>query len=234
MLLQLENIRKGFGNVADQSYRPVLEDLTLEVKEGERIAILGPSGSGKTTLLNLIGGLDHPDQGSVKFQGENITGYTESQMDYFRNDHIGFVFQQFFLLPTLTALENVQLPSIFGGNKKAGAEDRAKQLLERVGLNNRAEHFPSQLSGGEMQRVAIARSLIGNPSLLLADEPTGNLDSDNAKTVMELLKSLNNDGVTVLFVAILLPLYQYAISGTKKPEPSPAETLIVPTTNLPT
>ena len=175
-----------------------MNDLTLSVAPGEFVAIVGPSGSGKTTLLNLIGCVDKPDGGTLRIDGEETSGLKEAGLTKIRARKIGFVFQQFFLLPTLTALENVQLPAVFQRN--GDCAKRAAQLLERVGLSQRIHHLPKELSGGEMQRVAIARALINEPKILLADEPTGNLDSQNAEAILKIFRELNASGLTVLIV----------------------------------
>ncbi|HER07562.1 MAG TPA: ABC transporter ATP-binding protein [Bacteroides sp.] len=202
MLLQLDHIRKGFGNPGDPAYRVVLEDLSLEVEEGERMAILGPSGSGKTTLLNLIGGLDHPDEGSVVFRGEDITRYPVREMDRFRNGQIGFVFQFHHLLPQCTLLENVLIPTLVRDRSdRDQALGRAEMLLRRVGIWDHRDKLPGKLSGGECQRAAVVRAMINAPSLLLADEPTGALDRENVEKMAGLLLELNReDGLTLLVV----------------------------------
>ena len=203
MLLKFEKVSKGFGDRADQSYHPVLENLSLNVEKGERIAILGPSGSGKTTLLNLIGGLDYPDTGSVQFQGEDITGYSSLEMDYFRNENIGFVFQFHHLLPQCTLLENILVPTLVSREKSVRGQkhDRAEELMKRVGIWEYRNKLPGKLSGGECQRAAVVRAMINNPFLLLADEPTGALDRDNVEKMADLLLELNHeDGLTLLVV----------------------------------
>lgn len=203
MLLKLENISKGFGNPTDPSFRSVLNDLSLNVEEGETLAILGPSGSGKTTLLNLIGGLDHPGSGSVQFMGEDITSYSSSEMDRFRNERIGFVFQFHHLLPQCTLLENVLVPTLVNRDKIGRKEKsrRAQELMSRVGIWDYRDKFPGKLSGGECQRAAVVRAMINNPSLLLADEPTGALDSENVSNMTDLLLDLNRkEGVALLVV----------------------------------
>ena len=174
-----------------------VDGITFHIREGEFAAIVGPSGAGKTTLLQLIGAMDVPTSGSLRLKGHELKGLSDSALTKLRRDHIGFVFQHFGLLPTLTVAENVALPTRFGGIKKARSVD---DLLERVGLGHRKAHRPSQLSGGEMQRVAIARALINSPDLLLADEPTGNLDSATSERVIGLLRSLNEEGLTVVVV----------------------------------
>jgi ABC-type lipoprotein export system ATPase subunit len=209
MLLDLNNISKGFGHPSDASFRPVLESLDLQVEEGERIAILGPSGSGKTTLLNLIGGLDYPDEGSVSFRGKEITGYAKEEMDRFRNQEIGFVFQFHHLLPQCTLLENVLVPTLVNHTRQERQQksERASELLKRVGIWDYRHKLPGKLSGGECQRAAVVRAMINAPSLLLADEPTGALDRENVDLMAELLLELNQaDGLTLLLVTHSLDL----------------------------
>jgi ABC-type lipoprotein export system ATPase subunit len=203
MLLKLENISKGYGNRSDATFRPVLDKLSLEVTDGERVAVLGPSGSGKTTLLNLIGGLDHPDEGTIDFGGEEISRYTEPEMERFRNRSIGFVFQFHHLLPQCTLLENVMIPTLVDKDRgtKEDKTRRAGELMKRVGIWEYRDKLPGKLSGGECQRAAVVRAMINNPRLLLADEPTGALDRDNVENMAELLLELNKqDGLTLLVV----------------------------------
>lgn len=184
-----------------------VDGINLSIAQGEFVAIVGPSGSGKSTLLNLIGCVDTPTSGAVKINGIETSILKEKELAKIRNTKIGFVFQQFFLLPTLTALENVMLPAVFSRNGQSiNKKQRAKELLDLVGLAVRADHLPSQLSGGEMQRVAIARALINDPKILLADEPTGNLDSTNAESVYVILDKLHQDGLTVITVTHNLEL----------------------------
>src|SRR3984957_18047714 len=168
----------------------VLRGVNLEIARGEFLALRGAAGAGKSTLLHLIGGLDSPNAGEIYFAGQNLAKFSESELTHFRNRRVGFVFQAYHLLPELTALENVCLPARIARVSTAQAEKSGRGLLERVGLTERAEHKPSELSGGEQQRVAIARALINEPELLLADEPTGNLDSHTGGEIIELLKSL--------------------------------------------
>jgi len=211
MLLSLEQINKGFGKRDDSSYRPVLNDLSLQIEEGERIAILGPSGSGKTTLLNLVGGLDHPDEGNVKFRGEEITGYSSQEINQFRNRQIGFVFQFHHLLPQCTLLENVLIPTLVQSDKtsRATSAGRAETLMKRVGIWEFRDKLPGILSGGECQRAAVVRAMINAPSILLADEPTGALDSENVIILAELLLELNReDGLTLMVVTHSMELAQ--------------------------
>ncbi len=175
-----------------------LKDASFEIAEGEYVAIVGPSGSGKTTLLNLLGCLDTPTRGSLRLNGAETSGLQEKDLVKLRRENIGFVFQQFFLLPTLTVRENIALPLLF--SKKNDCKDKVDEILEQVGLEARAEHLPSQLSGGEMQRVAIGRALVNEPKIILADEPTGNLDSATARKIYELFQYLNDRGLTMIVV----------------------------------
>jgi putative ABC transport system ATP-binding protein len=178
-----------------------LQGVDLEVARGEFVALVGPSGSGKSTVLNLIGGLDRPTTGEIWIDGVELSKSDEKALTRHRRQHVGFVFQSFNLLPRLTAEENVALPLMFGGVPEKERQTRARALLERVGLTERLTHRPTQLSGGEQQRVAIARALVGHPALLLADEPTGNLDTTTGVEIMHLLKELNQEqGLTLLVV----------------------------------
>jgi putative ABC transport system ATP-binding protein len=177
----------------------ILDNVTLEIPDKQRVAIVGPSGSGKSTLLGLIAGLDRPTSGSIKLDGIEISAMRESALARYRRDHIGYIFQSFHLSPTLTALENVLVPLELAGTRMA--QDRATDLLMAVGLGDRLHHYPVQLSGGEQQRVAVARSFACHPPILLADEPTGNLDSTTGEQVMNLLLSLHRDyGTTLVLV----------------------------------
>ncbi len=182
-MLEIHNLTKNYNQGADVV--EVLKGLELVVQEGEHVAILGPSGSGKSTFLSLISGLDRPTEGRIQLAGINFTNLNQKALTQFRARHIGIVFQQFHLLSNLTALENVKLPLLIAG--VSDQEKKSEKLLERVGLGHRMHHFPNQMSGGENQRVAIARALIHEPSLLLADEPSGNLDNEIGKRVMDLL-----------------------------------------------
>lgn len=178
----------------------VLDQLELKVHAGERVAIVGSSGSGKTTLLNLLGGLDRPSAGSVVIAGEPLAGLNEAALGRFRNRYIGFVYQFHHLLAEFTALENAALPLIIRGQSKKAAEQRAMQLLERVGMKARADHKPGELSGGERQRVAIARALVTDPSLVLMDEPTGNLDQATASTILALMDELAKESACAFVI----------------------------------
>ena len=179
---------------------PVLGAVDLELAEGEWLAVLGPSGSGKSTLLNILGLLDRPDAGVYELAGEDVSDLGDSRQAELRNRRIGFVFQSFNLLPRTSALENVAAPLLYRGIRRAARLARARDALERVGLGDRVDYDPSQLSGGQLQRVAIARALVGEPALLLADEPTGNLDSRSGAEVLELFAALHRAGTTVLLI----------------------------------
>jgi putative ABC transport system ATP-binding protein len=183
-----------------------IDGISLSLEKGEFLSVVGPSGSGKTTLLNLIGCVDKPTSGSIKLEGVEVGNLKDKKLTRIRATDIGFVFQQFFLLPTLTASENIELPSLFV--RRTNRNNNAKELLNLVGLANRQNHLPSQLSGGEMQRVAIARALINDPKILLADEPTGNLDSQNAQIIMDIFKKLNQKGLTIIVVTHNIELAQ--------------------------
>jgi putative ABC transport system ATP-binding protein len=183
-----------------------VENINLSVEGGEFLSIVGPSGSGKSTLLNLIGCVDKTTSGSIKIDGMETSNLNDKELTKIRAKKIGFVFQQFFLLPTLTALENVMLPLIF--SKKNNQNHNEEKFLAQVNLENRHDHLPTELSGGEMQRVAIARALINDPKILLADEPTGNLDSHNAEIIIDIFKKLNKKGLTIIMVTHNMELAQ--------------------------
>ena len=195
-ILKINGLQKNYTSGAKQL--TVLQDVSFEVSKGQTFAIVGPSGSGKTTLLGLCAGLDTADAGTVTLCGHNLQQLTQDQRAQLRNQEVGFIFQNFQLLPTLTALENVSVPLDLQGDKKASRI--AKELLEKVGLGNRLDHYPSQLSGGEQQRVALARAFSNRPSILFADEPTGNLDEDTGETVIKLLLELNQEAGTTLVI----------------------------------
>ena len=195
--IKTENLRKVYHLEGAEIH--ALKGINLEIKDGEMVALMGPSGSGKSTLLHLLGGIDIPTEGKVFVKGKDIFYLPEKQLARFRNENIGFVFQFHYLLPEFTALENVMLPAEI--YKKKEAEKKAKEILVRLGLEHRLEHRPSQMSGGEQQRVAIARAIVNNPEILLADEPTGNLDSENSKIVMNILKEMNEKYSVTMVIA---------------------------------
>ena len=208
MILELHNIYKTY--IQGKMEVPVLKDISLSVDEGEYVAIMGPSGSGKTTLMNIIGCLDLPTSGTYALAGENIIGNSESKLSEIRLNSIGFVFQGFHLLPRQSAAENVALPLLYAGVPKKERRARAVRALERVGLGDRVDFKPNQLSGGQCQRVAIARAIVNNPKILLADEPTGALDSQSGAQIMELFQTLNDEGVTVMMITHDLDVANHA------------------------
>jgi putative ABC transport system ATP-binding protein len=179
---------------------PALEGTSLSIAKGEFVSIMGPSGSGKSTLLHLVGLLDRPTAGTYRLDGHDVTTLKDRELARVRNESFGFVFQSFNLLPEFNALENVMMPLTYSGLPRKARRRRAQELLERMGLSERLYHYPAMLSGGEQQRVAIARALVNKPVLLLADEPTGNLPSEKGREILALLRELNDDGVTVVFV----------------------------------
>jgi len=198
MLLEMHDICKDYP--MGKSFLQVLKQVNLQVEEGDYLAIMGPSGSGKTTLMNLIGCLDVPTSGTYTLAGKDITACTDNQLADVRNRDIGFVFQSFNLLPKTTAVDNVALPLLYAGVSKAERRERAREALKIVGLEDRVDFMPEQLSGGQCQRVAIARAIVGKPRLLLADEPTGALDSTSGEQVMELFKQLHAEGATIIMI----------------------------------
>lgn len=197
-VIRLNDIRKSY--YLGRQELPVLKGINLLISENEYVALMGPSGSGKSTLMNILGCLDSPTGGQYILNGKNVSNMVDDQLADVRNVEIGFVFQQFNLLPRLTAWENVALPLIYAGVNKKDREERARAMLQKVGLSDRAHHKPNELSGGQSQRVAIARALINNPSLLLADEPTGNLDTKTSVEIMELFGQIHEQGNTVVLV----------------------------------
>ena len=197
-MIQLKEVCK-FYQVGDDKVR-ALDHATLHIKPHEFVSIIGPSGSGKSTLMNIIGCLDVSDAGEYLLDGLPIEAYTESELAKIRNQKIGFVFQSFNLIPKLTAEENVELPLIYQKVKKSERQQRVKEALERVGLSHRAKHLPTELSGGQQQRVAVARALVTNPSLILADEPTGNLDSKTTREIMDMFHELHEQGNTIVLI----------------------------------
>lgn len=197
-VLELAHIYKSFS--FDGKDIDILKDISLKIDKGDFIAIMGPSGSGKSTLMYLIGCLDKPTAGRVIIDGQDVSLYSESQLAKIRNRQVGFVFQMFNLLRKTSALANVLLPVIYSKKSMTEAKIRASELLEKFGLANRLDHFPSQMSGGEQQRVAIARALINHPSIILADEPTGNLDSKSGNEILNVLTQLHKEGNTIIVV----------------------------------
>jgi len=195
-MLELENITKVYK--AGQTEVPALRGISCRIESGEMVSIIGPSGSGKSTLMNIIGCLDRPTSGQYRLDGTEVSEFNDNQLAEIRNKKIGFVFQSFNLLSRTTALANVELPLIYSG--ASNRRQRALQVLESVGLGRRITHRPSELAGGEQQRVAIARALVNNPSLILADEPTGNLDTQTSQEIMSIFKQLNEQGMTIVLV----------------------------------
>lgn len=198
MIIQIENLTKIYDTGSIQV--EALKSVNLNVEKNEYVAIMGASGSGKSTLMNIIGCLDRMTSGKYILDGEDVSKLNDTQLAEIRNKKVGFVFQAFNLLPRLTALANVELPMIYAGIPASQRHKRAKEALERVGLGDRMHHRPNELSGGQKQRVAIARALVNNPSILLADEPTGNLDTKSSIEIMDIFESLNNEGVTIVMV----------------------------------
>lgn len=196
MILELQHVFKNYS--LEGKDIPVLKDINIQVEEGATVAIVGPSGSGKSTLLGLCAGLDQASEGSIRLNGIELIGLSEDKLAQIRNEHVGFVFQNFQLLPTLTALENVMVPMELKGIRNNQAV--AMELLERVGLAARANHYPSQLSGGEQQRVSLARAFANKPKILFADEPTGNLDAETSQIIEEMLFELNRASGTTLII----------------------------------
>ncbi|WP_019038297.1 ABC transporter ATP-binding protein [Psychroflexus tropicus] len=197
-MIKISNLEKYYETEEVQTI--ALNKLSFEVKEGEFAAIMGPSGCGKSTLLNILGLLDDPDGGSYLFNGIEVAGFNESKRAQLRKHNIGFVFQSFNLIDELTVFENVELPLIYTGVKPSERKERVDEVLEKMQIMHRRKHFPQQLSGGQQQRVAVARAVINKPKLILADEPTGNLDSTNGNEVMDLLTELNEAGTTIIMV----------------------------------
>ncbi|AOU00799.1 MULTISPECIES: ABC transporter ATP-binding protein [Bacillus] len=197
-MIQLSKVKKSY-QIGKETF-DVLRSIDLTIEEGEYVSIMGPSGSGKSTIMNIIGCLDRPTSGSYRLAGEDVSSCTEKELAAVRNKSIGFVFQQFQLLPRLNARKNVELPMIYAGIGKKEREERAEHALEKVGLADRMRHMPNELSGGQKQRVAIARAIVNEPKLILADEPTGALDTKTSISIMEQFTELNAEGVTVVLV----------------------------------
>lgn len=198
MILQLNHVYKNYSRGKNEV--PVLKDICLEVDKGEYLAIMGPSGSGKTTLMNMIGCLDVPTQGEYILDGRRIDALDDNALAEIRNKYIGFVFQNFYLLPKMTAQDNVALPLLYAGVPQKERRERAAEALKAVGLGERIHFLPNQLSGGQCQRVAIARAIVGNPQLLLADEPTGALDTTAGNQIMEIFRGLSDKGMTIIMI----------------------------------
>lgn len=197
-MIKISNLQKVYRT--DEVETIALNDLSFEVKEGEFVAVMGPSGCGKSTLLNILGLLDDPDSGSFMFNGIEVAKFKERKRADLRKRNIGFVFQSFNLIDELTVYENIELPLIYTGVKAGDRKKRVLEVLEKVQIVHRKNHFPQQLSGGQQQRVAVARAVVNHPRLILADEPTGNLDSNNGNEVMEMLTDLNEQGTTIVMV----------------------------------
>ena len=206
-LLRLEHLKKQYSQ--NELSVMALDDINLSVKDGEFLSIMGTSGSGKSTMLNILGCLDSPTSGAYYLDGEDVAKFKDEQLAEIRNKKIGFVFQSFNLLPKLSSLENVELPMVYAGVPKKIRQERAIAALEKVGLAKRVKHKPNELSGGQRQRVAIARALVNEPAILMADEPTGNLDSRSTIEIMEIFQGLNDDGTTIVMVTHEPDVAQY-------------------------
>ncbi|WDE12619.1 ABC transporter ATP-binding protein [Thalassomonas haliotis] len=197
-MLKLHNLSRTYRS--DDVETLALNNVNIEIAKGEFVAIMGPSGCGKSTLLNTIGMLDSPTSGDYFFAGENIAGYSESQLSVIRKKNIGFIFQNFNLIDELSVQENIELALLYHKIPAAARKARVEKVMDKVGIGHRAKHMPSQLSGGQQQRVAVARAVVGDQGMILADEPTGNLDSAHGQEVMEMLQALNNEGTTIVMV----------------------------------
>jgi putative ABC transport system ATP-binding protein len=206
-MIDVQNLSKTYGK--NQAKVHALKGVNLSVSSGDFISIMGCSGSGKSTLMNIVGCLDRPTTGTYFFNGMDVSKQNKDKMSDIRNKHIGFVFQSFFLLPKLTALQNLELPMLYNGIGKKQRKQRANHILDMVGLTDRATHFPSKLSGGQRQRIAIGRALTNNPDLILADEPTGNLDSQTGNEIMQILQALNKRGTTIVLITHEKQVAQY-------------------------
>jgi putative ABC transport system ATP-binding protein len=197
-LISLQNISKNYRTAEMET--TALDDVSLQIHDGEFIAVMGPSGCGKSTLLNIVGMIDRPDQGTYVLDDEVASGVSEARLTDLRKHNVGFIFQSFNLINNLTAFENVELPLLYQQMPRRARRDRVREVLELVGLADRANHKPDQLSGGQQQRVAVARAVAGDPRVILADEPTGNLDSANGEEIMQMLEVLHQNGATILMV----------------------------------
>ncbi|MFJ7938116.1 ABC transporter ATP-binding protein [Peribacillus sp. NPDC096622] len=207
-MIELVDIHKNFH--LNREEIPILKNINIKINDGEFVAIMGPSGSGKSTLMNIIGCLDRPSSGSYMLNEQEISTFNDEQLSQIRNKHIGFVFQQFQLLPRLSAAENVELPMIYAGCSRKERRKRAEIALQKVGLSERINHLPNELSGGQKQRVAIARAIVNEPSLILADEPTGALDTKTSDTIMKQFAQLHHAGTTIILITHELEVSEYA------------------------
>ncbi len=207
-IIKLKGIYKNYGS--GRAITKVLHNISLSIHEGDFVAIMGASGSGKSTLMNILGFLDVPTKGSYEFNGKKVTAFDETTLATIRNEMIGFVFQSFYLLPRLSALENVQMPMIYANKKEEDQQERSKEVLTSLGLEDRIYYKPNELSGGQQQRVAIARALSNEPKIILADEPTGNVDSKSSKEIMEILQKLNKQDKTIILITHNKTIAKYA------------------------
>jgi len=208
ILIETRNVRKEYSMGEEKV--EAIKDMSLKIKEGEFIAIIGPSGSGKSTLLHIFGCLDLPTSGEYLYKGKEVSTYSDDQLSAFRNREIGFVFQFFYLLSRENVLENVKLPLLYRNTNEKDKEDMVAKALEKVGMDHRKKHLPSELSGGERQRVAIARALVGEPNLILADEPTGNLDTKTGESIISIFEELSKAGKTVILITHEMELAEKA------------------------
>ena len=197
-MLKLQDLTKAYRT--DEVETVALNNVNIEIERGEFVAIMGPSGCGKSTLLNIVGMLDTPSSGHYFFNGEDVAGYSEAQLGVIRKQHIGFIFQSFNLIDELSVFENIELALLYHDIPASERKERVIAVMDKVGIAHRAKHMPSQLSGGQQQRVAVARAVVGNQSMILADEPTGNLDTAHGQEVMEMLQKLNEEGTTIVMV----------------------------------
>lgn len=206
-MIEIKNLTKKY-NMGDYEFL-ALDNINVNVEKKEFTAIMGPSGSGKSTLMNILGCLDRPDSGSYILNNKDVSNLSDDELAYIRNKEIGFVFQSFNLLPRMNVLENVELPMIYSGVPKKERRNKALEALDKVGLTNRVHHKPNEISGGQRQRVAIARAIVNKPSVIMADEPTGNLDSKSSLDIMTIFRGLNEEGATILMVTHELEIAQY-------------------------